>query len=144
MWSDMMKRWMSIWFWWLPRNTENAGHSEDSRRDTPEPSDESRQASTPTSAEPEEVRQPETPSQPAAATDRQKQADPTAATDDLTVIKGIGPAMREKLRDMGIASFADLSNADPDELTNRLKTGGAVISGERVRTWIREARDRQT
>jgi Pathogenicity locus len=44
-----------------------------------------------------------------------------AVSDDLTAIKGIGPAIQEKLRALGIATFSDLARADPKALTERFK-----------------------
>ena len=62
-------------------------------------------------------------------------------SDDLTVIKGIGPALQQKLRALGIATFSDLARADPKALTERLK-GAQPISEARVRGWIEAARQR--
>jgi predicted flap endonuclease-1-like 5' DNA nuclease len=62
-------------------------------------------------------------------------------SDDLTVIRGIGPAIQEKLRALGIATFNELAMADPKELTERLK-GPPPISEAQVRAWIEAARKR--
>ena len=40
--------------------------------------------------------------------------------DDFTQIKGIGPAFAARLAEAGIASYADLQTADPNELSNAL------------------------
>jgi predicted flap endonuclease-1-like 5' DNA nuclease len=61
--------------------------------------------------------------------------------DDLTVIKGIGPAVQNKLRALGITTFADLAAADPDELMKQLK-GAQPLSRGRVRHWTEAARQR--
>ena len=61
--------------------------------------------------------------------------------DDLTEIKGIGPAMQNKLRALGITTFADLAAADPDQLMARLK-GSQPLSLVRVRHWTEAARQR--
>jgi predicted flap endonuclease-1-like 5' DNA nuclease len=84
--------------------------------------------------------------QPAPATSegRRAQAERPVApgvSDDLTVIKGIGPAVQNKLRGLGITTFADLAAADPDALLNELK-GSQPLSATRVRAWTEDARDR--
>ena len=60
-------------------------------------------------------------------------------SDDLTVIKGIGPAIQEKLRALGIATFSDLARADPKAWGLK---GPQPISEARVRGWIEAARQR--
>jgi predicted flap endonuclease-1-like 5' DNA nuclease len=67
------------------------------------------------------------------------EADP-ARPGDLTEIKGIGPAMKTKLHDLGIKNFADLAGADPDQLAKSLAS--RPITPERVRGWIAEAKKR--
>jgi predicted flap endonuclease-1-like 5' DNA nuclease len=61
--------------------------------------------------------------------------------DDLTVIKGIGPAVQNKLRALGITTFADLAAADPDRLMEELK-GSQPLTATRVRGWTEDARAR--
>jgi predicted flap endonuclease-1-like 5' DNA nuclease len=61
--------------------------------------------------------------------------------DDLTQIKGIGPAMQNRLRALGITTFADLAAADPDQLMAKLK-GSQPLSLGRVRHWTEAARER--
>jgi predicted flap endonuclease-1-like 5' DNA nuclease len=61
--------------------------------------------------------------------------------DDLTVIKGIGLAVQEKLRSLGITTFRDLATADPDDLVDQLKAS-LPVSKARVRGWIEAARER--
>jgi predicted flap endonuclease-1-like 5' DNA nuclease len=88
---------------------------------------------------------------PAAKSGAPKAAEPAAAQpektvappvpDDLTVIKGIGPAVQNKLRALGITTFADLAAADPDELMKQLK-GAQPLSRGRVRHWTEAARQR--
>jgi hypothetical protein len=39
---------------------------------------------------------------------------PQVVSDDLTIIKGIGPAIQEKLRALGIATFGDLAEGGPE------------------------------
>lgn len=64
-----------------------------------------------------------------------------SAADDLTAIKGVGPATVTKLRDAGITSFADLAASDPDELARRLGAS-QPISAKRVKSWIEAAQER--
>lgn len=56
--------------------------------------------------------------------------------DDLTVIKGIGPAIREQLVAQGIHTFAELAAANPVELA-------AAIQGseKQVEAWRSEAQE---
>ncbi len=59
--------------------------------------------------------------------------------DDLTVIDGIGPTYARALHAIGIMSFSDLAQQDPDELSQRLN---GQISATRIRNqdWIGQAR----
>ena len=61
--------------------------------------------------------------------------------DDLTVIKGIGPALQNRLRALGITTFADLAAANPDKLMAQLK-GAQPLSRARVQHWTEAARAR--
>lgn len=56
--------------------------------------------------------------------------------DDLTTIKGIGPAMRDHLAAQGIHTFAELAAANPDKLA-------AAIQGseKQVEAWCKEAQE---
>ena len=76
---------------------------------------------------------------PAAAQPEKTVAPPVP--DDLTEIKGIGPAMQNKLRALGITTFADLAAAEPDQLMAQLK-GSQPLSRGRVRHWTETARQR--
>lgn len=62
---------------------------------------------------------------------------PSAAADDLTVIKGIGPVYAASLVESGITTFAALSAADPEQLAADLATTVTRVSG-----WIDQARQR--
>jgi predicted flap endonuclease-1-like 5' DNA nuclease len=66
-------------------------------------------------------------------------ADP-AKPGDLSEIKGIGPAMKTKLAQLGIKSFADLAGADANQVAKSLDQ--RTITPERVRSWIAEAKKR--
>jgi len=61
-----------------------------------------------------------------------------AKQDDLTAIKGIGPAFVEKLKALGVTTYADLARQDPDILSERL---GGRPTAERIRRerWIEQA-----
>jgi predicted flap endonuclease-1-like 5' DNA nuclease len=115
MWEQNFKRWIDLVFWWLPK--PEAGQ--------PAP----RAAKPAADSAPEHA----APVQ-AAARD--------AVPDDLTVIKGIGPAVQQKLHALGIRTFDDLAAADPETLAEQLK-GRQPISETLVRGWT-EAADQQT
>jgi predicted flap endonuclease-1-like 5' DNA nuclease len=66
-------------------------------------------------------------------------ADP-ATPGDLSEIKGIGPAMKTKLAQLGIKNFADLAGADANQVAKNLDQ--RTITPERVRSWIAEAKKR--
>ena len=70
-----------------------------------------------------------------------KKAEKEVTPDDLTVIKGIGPSVQEKLRSLGIKTFKDLARADPDRLVDQLKTS-LPVSKARIRGWTEVARER--
>ena len=65
---------------------------------------------------------------------------PTAAdaSDDLTVIKGIGGATEQQLQAAGITTYAHLADASHEALCDAL---GADISADRLNAWQRSARD---
>ena len=115
MWDQIFRRWIDLVFWWLPKHEAS---QEPSTR-APEPAAE------------QEAQQPAT--KQAAASD--------PAPDDLTVIKGIGPVVQQKLQALGIRTFNDLAAADPAALAEQLK-GRQPISAALVRGWA-EAADRQ-
>ncbi|MCK8516906.1 DUF4332 domain-containing protein [Methylonatrum kenyense] len=125
MWSDFVKRWMDMAFWWLPDSDRQGRDSA------------SRSQATPT-------REPPKPRSPEPAVTTEEVAEEVAADgDDLTAIKGVGPAMAEKLRHMGITTFSDLAAVDPEALTADLKRQRVVISVDRVKGWKQEAGARQ-
>jgi predicted flap endonuclease-1-like 5' DNA nuclease len=64
-------------------------------------------------------------------------AEESAAIDDLTKIRGVGPTYASRLAAAGIHSYADLATADPDELEKAV----GVKEWQQVdtRAWIAEA-----
>jgi len=137
--DSIIKRWLDLLFWWVPKN----------ERSGPERGGRTPQASAPAAKE-EAATRDETVERPPAGAQRPAPeppaTEPPAAekvrpADDLTVIKGIGPAVQEKLRGLGIATFADLAAADPDRLVDQLK-GSQPISKARVEGWTEQARAR--
>lgn len=117
-WDQWFKSWLNAIFWWLPRK-----ETDDDRR---------HDQSKPPEAEKE------------VATDRPA-AQPSASgnePDDLTVIKGLGPAMQRKLQAEGITTFAELADADAEALTNKLKPTQRTLTKDKIESWIKAARDR--
>ncbi len=68
-------------------------------------------------------------------------AAPASQPDDLTTIKGLGPAMQQKLASVGVTSFAELAGADAQELTDKLKPLQRTVKREAVEAWIAAARE---
>jgi large subunit ribosomal protein L21 len=60
-----------------------------------------------------------------------------ATSDDLTQIKGIGPAYARRLADGGITTFASLADASPDHL-REVTHATAAANPEK---WIAQARE---
>jgi large subunit ribosomal protein L21 len=113
MWEKLFKRWLELAFWWAPRSDQRPAQNQE--------------VTTPNRSE-ERVEPVPKPS-------------PTRAADDLTVIKGIGPAVQKKLTELNIVTFGDLAEADPEALTEEFK-GSQPISIARVRAWTEAARER--
>ena len=119
MWNDLMRRWMELAFWWMPGKRDDRDHAPDP---APKASDSAPAAKAATDA-------PETAE--ASATPRVHPA--------LTDIKGIGPAMAQRLNNAGIQSAEDLAGANAAALTETLKADGAVVSRDRVAGWVAAA-----
>lgn len=124
MWNDLMRRWMDLALWWVPGRNRNAEHSDAPANSAPA-------APSAPSAEEKE---------PAPAAPEVNQA--TGGSEDLTAIKGIGPAMQKRLAGLGIVHVADLAAADAKTLTEQLKAGKAVVSESQVSAWIEAAAGR--
>ena len=116
MWDQIFKRWVDLFFWWLPRDEKGEEGARGATQERAAPA-------------PEQAAGPE----PKAAQE--------ARPDDLTVIKGIGPAVQERLRLVGITTFRDLAAANPDSLVDQLKAS-VPVSKARVHAWTEAARER--
>jgi predicted flap endonuclease-1-like 5' DNA nuclease len=152
MWEVFYRRWLDLLFWWVPRKEETSPRRDEGgqprKPEEVRPSASARTAPDrpAASARPAAERPAAQPSQPNARPTAQPAAQPEKTVappvpDDLTVIKGIGPAVQNKLRALGITTFADLAAADPDRLLAQLK-GSQPLTMTRVRDWTEAARQR--
>lgn len=149
---ELFKRWMDMLFWWLPRDsnrsegqqspgaqrehqgTSSAGGSAASREtQTPGTGEQAAAAGNTAGAA---TGQPEAASQPQASSS----VTDSEAVDDLTTIKGVGPAMAARLQEMGIRTFEDLAAADIKAVTRQLREQSVVISEKKVEGWVQAAR----
>lgn len=64
---------------------------------------------------------------------------PAVATDDLTKVRGIGPATAELLNGAGITTFRSLADAGTPRLQEILNTGGAKFDAIDPSLWCRQA-----
>jgi predicted flap endonuclease-1-like 5' DNA nuclease len=144
MWDVFVRRWLDLAFWWLPKKEEAppqrsqptaTGPVEPSVREAAKPA----AAPRPTEAAAPRPSEPTPPVAPAVVRPEKPIAPPVP--DDLTVIKGIGPAVQNKLRSLGISTFADLAGADPDALLDELKRS-QPLTRARVHDWTEGARER--
>lgn len=124
-WLNYWRRWM---FWWLPGGDTS---EETTSRGTGTQASKPKQPSSETAADGGTAAQ--APASAGASGDRQ-------GADDLTAIKGIGPAIARKLEAEGVRTFADLAAADPEQIAARLDS--RPVTAERVRSWAAEARKR--
>lgn len=63
--------------------------------------------------------------------------------DDLTTIKGIGPARQKWFYEtLGVRTFRDLAERSVGEIESRLKAEKQIASRESIEAWIAEAQDR--
>ncbi len=67
----------------------------------------------------------------------EKAIQPPDRPDDLTEIKGIGPAYAHALNKVGIHTFSDLAAQKPAELHKQID---GHVSLERVRAWVKQAK----
>lgn len=157
MWAEYMKRWLNLLFWWLPRERQEA--ERESARPAPGTSDETSDSAAATTSSattttasheppvaPDRVAEPESAPEPQTAAQAPASGEPAppprSEPDNLTEIKGIGPAVQGKLQALGIATYTDLAKVDADWLTGELKSRQVVVSQARVQQWIAAARDR--
>jgi predicted flap endonuclease-1-like 5' DNA nuclease len=59
------------------------------------------------------------------------------SSEDVDVIKGVGPAYAERLGEAGVDTVADLATADADELAAETD-----LSAKRVSGWVEQAKNR--
>lgn len=134
MWEVFYRRWLDLAFWWLPKKETP------SRKGEAAPSREPQQEEAPEARVSEPARASPKPAAGSAAAQPEKTVAPPVP-DDLTVIKGIGPAVQNKLRGLGITTFADLAAADPDAILRGLK-GSQPLTKGKVQAWTDAARER--
>jgi predicted flap endonuclease-1-like 5' DNA nuclease len=63
----------------------------------------------------------------------------TSGTDDLKVIEGIGPKIATALNGVGIRTFADLAERNPDDVERIVRDAGVRMVGH-ADTWIEQAK----
>lgn len=150
---DLFKRWMDMLFWWLPRDGASSGTAQrpggnadtaQTAREQPAATDQTTEA--PPEAPPETA--PETPAESPQETPPEAPPEPSKAAavdddavDDLTAIKGVGPAMAARLHAMGIRTFEELAAADVKAITRQLRDQSVVISEKKVEAWVAAARN---
>lgn len=122
MFEEWFKAWRRLFFWWLPSEDGEQGRGADAPT-----ADKHRSADTTASAEVASE----------SSTGETTAAASTTVEDDLTEIKGIGPALAKRLRNIGVTSFDHLAAADPEDLAHRLQM--RPVTPERVRSWIEAA-----
>jgi predicted flap endonuclease-1-like 5' DNA nuclease len=83
----------------------------------------------------------ETESLPAFLTDEPAAPPKKPSRDPLTEIDGIGPAYEQALQALGIETYAQLAQQNPDDLAARLS---ARVSAARIRQerWIEQAQEK--
>lgn len=127
MWDQWFRRWLDMVFWWRPRTD----HADDERRET--------------EAEPPEVGHNDAHAIDRPSAEKAEQVEevpPAPAPDDLTNIKGIGPAMQRELEALGLTTFDELASADAEALTDKLKPSQRTLTTDKVKAWIEAARSR--
>ncbi len=62
------------------------------------------------------------------------------ATDDLELVEGIGPAIKDLLDDVGIRTWEDLAGASTADLRSILESGGPQYNIHDPATWPEQAR----
>jgi predicted flap endonuclease-1-like 5' DNA nuclease len=78
----------------------------------------------------------------AAPTDEKPMNSSDREDDDLTVIKGIGPARQQWLRgSLGVRTYRDLAALSTDEIESYLKAEGQIVSRSDIEQWIARAQE---
>jgi predicted flap endonuclease-1-like 5' DNA nuclease len=140
MWEVFYKRWLDLLLWWTPKKEAPSREAKGAPARRPQGA---KVGPAEPTARPERKRRAPEPSAAPAAKPAAAGPKPVAppVPDDLTVIKGIGPAVQNKLRALGITTFADLAAADPDAILRQLK-GSQPLTKGRVQAWTEAARAR--
>jgi predicted flap endonuclease-1-like 5' DNA nuclease len=143
MWEVFYRRWLDFAFWWLPRKEAPSRDAEAAPARGPQQEGAAKPGAPAAPERPVEPPAPEPSPAPAArsAAARPEKTVAPPVPDDLTVIKGIGPAVQNKLRALGITTFADLAAADPDAILRQLK-GSQPLTRGKVQAWTKAARER--
>jgi hypothetical protein len=100
MWNEIFKRWIDLLFWWVPK--DEAKPPEEAKERAPSATEQS------AGREPEVVQQ--------------------VVSDDLTVIKGIGPAIQEKLG-AGDCDVQRPREGGPEGVDGAAQGGAADLGG---------------
>jgi predicted flap endonuclease-1-like 5' DNA nuclease len=140
----MFEQWYNFWrdwmFWWLPGGDAPEGKQPDKQPEKPAQAETKPKAAAKTGGgQTADAPAPAAGKSSAGAASGSSTA-PAGGSDDLTAIKGIGPAIQRKLAAVGVESFADLAAADASDLAQKI--GSRPVTAERVRAWIAEARKR--
>lgn len=98
---------------------------------------------------PSSPKSPNAPTPPKVEKEKKAPAKPTgksssSAKDDLTELHGIGPSLAKELNSIGIHTFAQLAEQDPDELAEKLGGSGLVRTRIQRDEWIQQAQKRLT
>ena len=78
------------------------------------------------------------PTPPEPAEDAASEAPEDSPLDDLTAIRGIGTATQKRLNAAGIKSYAQLADADPEDVRGALNE---PQQNAKVERWISHARE---
>jgi predicted flap endonuclease-1-like 5' DNA nuclease len=116
---------------------ESADESEDEGVDEPVATETDASASTESLVDEEHTEDPTRAAEPAEAAESGDEAaaeSDTKSGEDVSTVKGIGPAYAERLHEAGVETVADLAAADPETLG-----GETDLSPKRVGRWVEHA-----
>ncbi len=122
--------------WWALRRPYRPGLPSASGQTPHEPPTEPAHAERAAGAAQE--REPETEAERAA--EATPPPAPPGEPDDLQRIEGIGPKVASGLQGLGITTFAQLADADPQQLEDALREAGVRILAGAPATWPEQAR----